>query len=138
MRTGRPRASQEERTCKKCGVTKSVSCFHKSGSLRGVPQYKTVCKECRKAEVRNYRPLHLKRRYGITEEEYSRMFKGQGGVCKICGRPELKRKHLSVDHCHTTGVVRGLLCNACNVAIGHMQDDPELLIKAAEYLRRFK
>ncbi len=64
----------------------------------------------------------------------------QGRVCAICSRPEkqLRRgvlKRLAVDHCHTTGKIRGLLCAACNVTLGKFGDDPVLLDVAAAYLR---
>lgn len=138
MAMGRPRLSQVERMCTKCGVTKPVADFHKNGTLRGVPQYKTECKECRKAKPDTYRPYHLKNRYGITIEDYDRMFAEQGGVCLICNRPETQRKRLSVDHCHDSGKVRGLLCTTCNIAIGHLLDDPDVIQRASDYVRRFK
>ena len=136
MAMGRPRASQLERECSACGLTKPVSEFHKNGTLRGVPQYKTTCKPCRKAATKpdTYRPYHLKARYGITVDEYDELEKAQGGVCKICQRPETQRKRLAVDHCHTTGAVRGLLCTTCNAAIGHLLDDPEIIRRAADYV----
>lgn len=62
------------------------------------------------------------------------MEKAQGGVCKICRRPETQRKRLAVDHCHTTGAVRGLLCITCNAEIGHLLDDPEIIRRAADYV----
>jgi len=73
--------------------------------------------------------------YGITAEEYWSIYEFQGGVCYICRRANGKRKRLSVDHCHTTGIVRGLLCSKCNKdVLGHLRDDPEALYRAAEYL----
>lgn len=70
---------------------------------------------------------------------YDEMLSSQGGVCKICGRPDTGRintRRLFVDHCHKTGRVRGILCYKCNTLIGHAQDDPERLRKAAEYLEK--
>jgi len=86
------------------------------------------------------RKHNLKHRYGITEEQYDQMLIQQKHSCKICGhkpdkyqtRPD---KPLYVDHCHQTKVIRGLLCHKCNVALGHMNDDPEQLERAANYLR---
>lgn len=73
--------------------------------------------------------------YGITEEDYWQVYEHQGGYCFICRRANGKRKRLSVDHCHATGTVRGLLCTACNRnVIGHLRDDPDALIRAAQYL----
>lgn len=136
MAMGRPRLSQVERMCTKCGVTKPVSDFHKNGTLRGVPKFKTECKECRKAAPDATRPYHLKSRYGITISDYDRMEQEQNGLCLICHRPETQRKRLAVDHCHKTGKVRGLLCTTCNSAIGHLLDDPDVIDRAAAYVRR--
>lgn len=75
------------------------------------------------------------RKYGIDSFDFNAMLIEQGGVCKICGKPETgKRKRLSVDHCHKTGVIRGLLCNTCNLAIGWFNHDPELIRAALRYL----
>lgn len=82
----------------------------------------------------------LKQRYGITAQDYNRMLASQNGVCAVCGNPETRKKRggtirLAVDHCHKTGKVRGLLCSRCNLSIGRFEDDPELLEKAAAYLK---
>lgn len=82
----------------------------------------------------NYRKHDLKRRFGITVEEFEAMLLAQNNLCKICKRESLE-KRLAVDHCHTTGKVRGLLCTRCNLGIGYFQDDPNLLIEAVAYLR---
>ena len=76
----------------------------------------------------------LKAEYGITLEQRDAMLCAQGGACAICGRQDFGRRGPCVDHDHCTGVVRGILCHQCNVALGHLQDDPELLRKAAKYL----
>lgn len=63
------------------------------------------------------------------------MLSAQGGTCAICKSPDPKGKgKFHVDHCHSTGRVRGLLCHACNLALGHMHDDPVRLREAALYL----
>ena len=72
------------------------------------------------------------KKYGITPEQYAQMFADQGGACAVCRKPQDKK--LSVDHCHTTGAVRGLLCTNCNVGIGYFQDKPGLLEEAIRYL----
>lgn len=76
---------------------------------------------------------HLRRKFGLSIEEYERMEREQGGVCAICERPPGKRR-LAVDHDHDSGQIRALLCAACNRAIGCMADDPALLELAAQYL----
>lgn len=81
------------------------------------------------------RTSHLKRHFGITEEEYQELLKKQGGVCAICGSPPTK-KSLYVDHDHGTGVIRGLLCGKCNSGIGLLKDSMNLVEKALNYLKR--
>lgn len=75
--------------------------------------------------------------YGITEDEYWEIYEHQEGFCYICRRANGRRKRLSVDHCHATGMVRGLLCTGCNRnVLGHLRDEPEALERAADYLRK--
>jgi hypothetical protein len=78
------------------------------------------------------RKSHLKRKYGLTLEEFDELLAAQGGGCAICGRPEAD----NVDHDHDTGRVRGILWFKCNVAVGQMDDDGDRLIAAAAYLAR--
>lgn len=80
-----------------------------------------------------------KRRFGITPERYAELFKSQSGTCAICKNPETatrlgKVKALSVDHCHKSGAIRGLLCSDCNTGIGKLKDDPTILRSAIQYL----
>ncbi len=89
------------------------------------------------------RKWHFKKLYGITVEEYDALLARQGGVCAICGQGEPnahgrtgKQFKLSVDHCHDSGRIRGLLCQKCNRAIGLLGDDVNLLHKAIDYLER--
>lgn len=77
--------------------------------------------------------LRLQREYGISLAQYNKVLKYQGGACAICRSPP-GRTRLSVDHCHRTGLLRGLLCHRCNRAIGHFQDSAEKLERAAHYL----
>lgn len=62
----------------------------------------------------------------------------QDGKCAICGKPEAlaAKGTFHIDHDHETGFVRGLLCSACNLGIGHFRDDPILMLKAIRYLRK--
>lgn len=78
------------------------------------------------------------RKYGITATEYNRILEEQHGGCAICGRAnsgDSTHVRFHVDHCHSTGVVRGLLCSNCNTGIGKFEDDPDRLNKASMYLR---
>jgi hypothetical protein len=84
-----------------------------------------------------FRDRRLRHLYGITLEQYNQILEQQGGVCAVCKGPHVGRgSFYHVDHDHQTGEVRGLLCHHCNTAIGSMKDDPNLLEKAAAYLRR--
>jgi hypothetical protein len=83
---------------------------------------------------RRERAGHLKRKYGLTIEEYDAMLAAQGGGCFICGRPPRDDISLHVDHDHSTGAVRGILCFCCNNALADFQEDPALLRKAVTYL----
>jgi len=82
----------------------------------------------------NGRRYHLKKKYGLTVEQYDEMLLAQGGGCAICGRPPRPDIALYVDHDHATGQVRGLSCFRCNNALGDFNDDPALLASAAAYL----
>lgn len=86
------------------------------------------------------RKAQLKRKYGISIEDYERMLLAQNGHCALCDKtPEEERdKVLSVDHCHATGKVRGLLCNIHNRALGAFGDNEEGLLKAIAYLKMGK
>lgn len=75
------------------------------------------------------------RRYGITIADYDRMLAEQHGCCAICKKGNEARR-FDVDHCHSTGVVRGLLCRNCNWGIGNLRDSAELVEVALEYLRK--
>jgi hypothetical protein len=77
---------------------------------------------------------NLKRRYGLTPEQYDALAAAQCHRCAICRDVELLGSHLCVDHCHTTGRIRGLLCRECNSALGKFRDDPRLLNAARDYL----
>jgi hypothetical protein len=89
----------------------------------------------------NRRRLQLKADYGLTPEQYDQMLLEQGGVCAICRQPETSERdgkvmRLPVDHCHSTGRVRGLLCHKCNRAIGLLGDNVDLLSRAIDYLKK--
>lgn len=88
-----------------------------------------------------YREKYLARQYGITQADFDKLLVKQNGRCAIC-QTDNPGKHgrktdtecWHVDHDHQTGRVRGLLCFACNVGIGHLKDDPVLVKAALQYL----
>jgi hypothetical protein len=111
--------------CRKCNVAK-----HKA--FKATPEGRI------RANAWQYRSK-LKSRYGITEADYARLYDAQGGVCAICRKPPIgksKSKRLHIDHCHTTGRIRGLLCTKCNSALGQFGDSLEGLKRVIAYLRR--
>lgn len=146
-------------TCKKCGAEKPPDQFYWDTS-RGVAYRRKTCKECEKLRSSQYMRDHreervaynlkyrannpdkvrrykrddwLKHKYGIDESTRSLMLEAQGGRCAICRREEGGRP-LHVDHNHTTGGVRMLLCDGCNLGLGFFSDSPELMRVAREYL----
>ena len=142
------------KTCPKCQTEKSLTEFHVRKSRGGQPASR--CKSCSRDAQRAWRSKqidydkrryqiakvetrerHLVRKYGVNLADYNAMLADQNGACAICGKAEVSETHgvLHVDHCHTTGAVRGLLCRNCNHVLGLMSDDAALLIRAAEYLQ---
>jgi len=93
-------------------------------------------KRYQKANPEALKSRKLKNRYGIDLVEYNRMFLSQEGCCLICEVHQSKlNKKLSVDHCHNTGRVRGLLCYKCNTIIGLANDNTKTLQSAINYLK---
>lgn len=87
----------------------------------------------------------MRRKYGMTLEQYRKMDDAQKHKCAICGSEEQsfsyhngRKKNLSIDHCHRTGKVRALLCFRCNGVIGKMEESIDLLTKAVNYLNKHK
>lgn len=141
----------DSKPCALCGIEKPVGEY--SGRSNTTDGLHTRCKACEsegakawrrrpgsRARIEQWaRPARLRSRYGLTVADYDRMFASQGGVCALCGKPPLggvKSQRLHVDHDHATGRVRGLLCNACNRAIGALGDDLAGVMRAVDYLRR--
>jgi hypothetical protein len=81
---------------------------------------------------------HLRRKYGIDQESYLQRLAAQGGCCAICEKPAESERDgkLRVDHCHSTGKIRGLLCDSCNVGLGKFGDNIDSLTVAIMYLRQ--
>lgn len=152
------------KTCTRCHLTMRLDQFYKQrGGLFGVH---SICKKCetiRRTATRKNNParehntraayneknrdklstyrwkIFIVKTYGITPEQYQKMFESQGGVCKICRTPPSgKWSRLHIDHDHAASKVRGLLCSKCNTAIGLMNDDAKIMRRAIRYLREAK
>ncbi len=140
------------KTCTVCGQSKELSEFYNYKATKDGKMYR--CKSCDNASRKKWKEINpersyqsqrgrnLKHKYGITLDEYEHMLDKQHGCCAICEVKENntsfgvnKTLNFAVDHCHTTGRVRGLLCNQCNRSLGMFNDDIKLVIKALDYLQ---
>lgn len=127
--------------CSICGEQKPESGFHRASGLAS--GFQSRCKSCSRE---NYTPSpesersrNLRRKYGISGEQFDEMMESQNGRCAICSvkfdGSGSKAKHGPlVDHCHNSSKVRGLICRACNFGLGKFEDDPNRLLTAAAYL----
>lgn len=104
--------------------------YYKKNAARYIAKSRRRYKEKRE-EIRDER---LQALYDITLSAYTDMLASQNGACKICKRAPTANQILAVDHCHTTGRVRGLLCNNCNNGLGRFKDNTYLLQSAIDYL----
>lgn len=131
------------KTCTVCGMDKPEEEFHWHNKEKGVRR--AYCRVCRNKEeakrqmtpeaVSKRKAYMLAKNYGITQKEYDEQLKKQDYGCALCGSKATFRA-LAVDHYHSTGKVREILCSPCNQGLGLFKDNPELLEKAAEYLRK--
>lgn len=131
------------KVCIHCGKTKELENFYYRKD-RG--KYMTACKVCHNLQnkaryVANPRKVldanritRLRRDYGLTTEDFDTMVTKQNNQCGICGIDLSFGIGPCVDHCHTTGKVRGLLCQKCNSGVGLLNDDPKILRAAIDYL----
>lgn len=123
------------KTCTKCKVSKSVIAnFYTRPTCKGRRPH-SWCKSCaRKVSGGKSTPKSklkaLLRKHNLTEEKYNAMLKAQNGKCKLCFSSQV----LSIDHCHKSNVVRGILCRKCNMALGLLKDNIEVLTRAIQYL----
>lgn len=116
--------------CKKEGVQ----------TLRHATGKPLLCATHRRARKFNRRTYthekHILDTYALTSEEYWKIYEAQGGVCYMCRRAKgTGRRKLSVDHCHKTGLVRGLICSVDNKYLGHARDQIEHFERCIEYLK---
>ena len=130
------------KTCTKCGETYPLTNFYRQKNRSdGLSSW---CKPCKRAISRSWSDAdrtyayRLMREFGMTPDDYEKIHKEQGGRCAICStdNPGRGKRRLSVDHCHSTGDVRGLLCNTCNRALGLLNDSIDTLQNSINYLRK--
>lgn len=143
-----------KKLCGKCRNILDISKFNKQKSRKNGLQL--WCSDCiridksrryhggRSEIMKNqWRGYTLKRKYGITTEDYNKMADLQQGKCAICGEEQLTEnnqyntKKLVIDHSHKNGKVRGLLCSECNNGMGKLKDSVEILKKAINYLKKY-
>jgi hypothetical protein len=126
--------------CVLCNIEKDYSEF--SLNKNGRYGLHSQCKTC-KSNVSKYRyangdsyALRLQKLYGLTVDEYKQLYAEANGCCQVCGiSEENNNKRLAVDHCHTTGKVRGLLCGKCNTALGQLDDNLNKISSLYSYLK---
>jgi hypothetical protein len=148
-----------EKTCSSCNELKPLKDFYKESRVKD--GHMRRCKICHGLATAKYRmenpEVYRKasskywnksskakrhnawlKRYGLTKEEYETMFNNQNGLCLICKKQCSSGQNLSVDHCHKTGRIRGLLCKKCNSALGMLEDNIEYFQTAILYLKSYE
>lgn len=151
------RPALPKKKCTVCGKEKKLIEFVKNS--RAKSGYSSMCKKCNQKiskeyrannpdKVKNYNSsparvlrnyeTRMMREYGLLLTDVQRMLEQQDHKCPICGVTiGIGANYTAVvDHCHTTGEIRGMLCDLCNRGLGHYQDSPSIMVKAAEYLKR--
>lgn len=134
--------------CSKCKVEKEEQSFAKRKTPNGEKRVSiciSCCVEYNKQRRKEHpekianieRKYKFKKQYGISLDDYYEMLDKQNGTCAICKTdvPNKRTKFFAVDHCHTTGKVRGLLCSSCNRGLGLFRDNENLLFSAINYLK---
>jgi len=111
----------------------------KNGHVAERWNYNGMCVVCKREADRASnltagKRYRVKKLYGLSEEQVQKLFVDQSNKCAICDSEFDTTHEAMIDHCHTSGKVRGLLCITCNWLLGHSKDNPELLTKAANYL----
>ena len=119
--------------CTWCKKEKPLTRFSKRTYRSGKVGYQTKCKDCeRVCKKKYYKPNeNMRRQLGITDEKYDQLIEESNGMCSICDR---EMKKICLDHDHSSGKFRGLLCNNCNTALGLVGDNVDTLHKMINYL----
>lgn len=131
--------------CSCCKIEKDFSEFVKNVRLKsGIG---SRCKDCHRKKDNEYyhrkdkskpngRHGKLMKQYGISSEQYEEMLENQDYKCAVCGKTEQENnQRLAVDHCHNSKKVRKLLCTSCNVTLGLVKDNKDILASLISYLK---
>lgn len=133
----------QNKICTHCEIEQPIENFCKSSFTAS--GYQFWCKSCHKPIRRNRylkdknapKRHKLMSKYKMTWEDYQIMISSQEGKCFICKKIPTHKNGLSIDHNHTTGKVRALLCSFCNVGLGNFKEDIEIMKNAILYLEVF-
>jgi hypothetical protein len=129
--------------CTRCKETKALTEFYTNKLTKD--KKASQCKSCFKVHEKNWqlnnpekfkascRKRNLKKKYGLSVEQYDKMFNKQNKRCACCNRETDK---LVVDHNHTTGAIRELLCSPCNTALGLLNEDVTVMQNMSNYVRK--
>lgn len=146
----------DKKICKKCNIEKylldfniekkKISKFCKDCCAKQIEEnnnsinkYWKEKKKLKSRVINKTDKKHIKLKYGITEEDYIEMFNKQYSRCAICKRPQIEfKKRLSIDHNHKTGEIRGLLCAACNLALGLLRENKIAVSNMLKYIDFYK
>jgi hypothetical protein len=132
----------EEKVCSKCKIPKSITEFVKNKSTKD--GYHHQCKECcatqrikyqnsEKGKILNKYSM-IKYRYGLTKNNFIEILNKQNNSCPICGLKFIVPIKINVDHDHKTNITRGLLCHRCNMVLGLINDNVDILDSIKTYL----
>jgi hypothetical protein len=133
------------KNCTKCRENLELKCFNKD--KRAKDGLHSSCRKCHDLCVRNWQSKNqdkikdttLKRKYGISLVDYNKMLELQNNSCYVCKIKQKDfKKMLYVDHCHTTGDVRKLLCETCNLTLGKVKENIEILQNLIDYIKEHK
>lgn len=140
---------KQTKTCRKCLQEFNYTFFYIDRQKDGYLRLSHTCKACRSETQNLYK---YRSRYKMTEEQIKEVRESKDLKCEICETPLKNHRNttenrdssrvrckdmdlVNIDHCHTTKKFRGFLCHKCNAGLGHFKDRPELLEKAARYIR---
>jgi hypothetical protein len=119
-------------------IRKSSAESSRKNKLKNSKKNKDQAKRWRMLNPEKCKNARLQKKFGISIDEYNKKLAKQKKVCAICSKSCSLGKNLAVDHCHASGVIRGLLCSKCNLGLGLFKDDIILLDTAKKYLSKYR